>query len=184
MHARRRTVRQPIARGQQPASADVRGFSLLELIAVMIILALTLAVTAPSLRGFAASQETQETARNMLTLIQWARMQAAADARPYRLNINPNLPYNGYWVEVQEAGEFKPVASDFGRRFSFPQGMVLEWRVPAGGQNTQGYITVNPNGTYEPATLRLIGRANAAFELTCLTPAEPFRIVAVEEVLP
>lgn len=161
-----------------------RAFSLLELIAVMLIIALTLAITAPSLRGFAAAQETQETARNMLVLLQHARMQAALEARTYRLNIDPTPQINAYWLEVQDGGEYTPAPDSFGQRFTIPQAMIVEWVSPAPGPNLQGYITVSPNGTHTSATLRLIGRTDAAYDLYAETSTEPFRIRAspIEEV--
>ena len=155
-----------------------RGFTLLELIAVLVIIALTMAMAAPSLRGFAASQETQETARNMLTLLQLGRMNAISEARVYRLNVHPQE--RTYWLTAAEGGEFTPPADHTGRRFTLPAGVTVEWIVPSRG-SSESYITINPNGTMEPATLRLISRTASAFDLTSTAPAEPFTIQLVEE---
>ena len=57
----------------------VRGFTLLELILVMVILSTVLAMAAPSLSGFFGSRQTHDTAAQILALTQLARSQAISE---------------------------------------------------------------------------------------------------------
>src|SRR3972149_3661562 len=66
------------------------GFTLLELILVMVILSTVLAMAAPSLRGFFASRQIQDAAAQILALTQFARSQAVSEGTTYRLNFDPD----------------------------------------------------------------------------------------------
>ena len=79
-----------------------RGFTLLELILVMVILSTVLAMAAPSLRGFFASRKTHDTAAQILALTQFARSQAISEGIVYRLNFDTRQ--RTYWLTAQQAG--------------------------------------------------------------------------------
>src|SRR5947207_6133930 len=66
-----------------------RGFTLLELVVVMLILTVMLAMVAPSLSGFGRGRQAEQAAANILALSRWAREQAISDGRVYRLNFSP-----------------------------------------------------------------------------------------------
>jgi type II secretion system protein H len=73
-----------------------KGFTLLELIVVMVILATVLALAGPSLRGFFGSRQLPDTAAQILALTQFARSQAISEGIIYRLNFNTSK--REYWL--------------------------------------------------------------------------------------
>src|SRR2546428_10956970 len=66
-----------------------RGFTLLELIVVMLVLSVLFAMVAPSLSGFGAGRAAEQTASQIVTLSRWAREQAITEGRSYRLHLGP-----------------------------------------------------------------------------------------------
>ena len=77
------------------------GFTLLELILVMVILSTVLAMAAPSLRGFFGSRKTNDTASQILSLTQFARSQAISEGIIYRLNFDTRE--RTYWLTAQKS---------------------------------------------------------------------------------
>jgi prepilin-type N-terminal cleavage/methylation domain-containing protein len=154
------------------------GFSLLELILAMLIMATLLAVVAPNLRGFTASRQTQNTAAAMVALTRWARLQAAAEGRPYRLNVD--IDTGEYWLTAQDGANFEELGTSLGQRFLVPDGVTLEWKDSPIAED-EGYLSFDPGGHAEPATLRLTGKLGTIMDVTCPAPTEPFRVEARPE---
>ncbi|MHC4330298.1 MAG: pilus assembly FimT family protein, partial [Planctomycetota bacterium] len=100
------------------------GFTLLELILVMVILSTVLAMAAPSLRGFFASRQTHDTAAQILALTQLARSQAISGGVVYRLNFDTRQ--RTYWLTAQQAGAFEELRMGLGQVFTLPKDMVME----------------------------------------------------------
>lgn len=161
------------SREQRPSRSPSGGFSLLELILVMLIIAVVLAIAAPTLRGFASSRQVRDAAASLVVLTQWARMKAVSEARRYRLNID--IEEGEYWLEAQEGANFKELGVDFGQRFEFPVGITVEWEKPTQGGRGET-IEFGPSGRTEPATLRLTGKAGTVLDVICESPSEPFRV--------
>ena len=63
-------------------------FTLLELIAVLVLISAVLAIAAPSLRGFVRGRQTAEAAAQMLSLTHLARSRAASQGCIHRLNVD------------------------------------------------------------------------------------------------
>jgi len=151
------------------------GFTLLELILVMVIICTVLAMASPSLRGFFASRATHDAAAQMVALAQFARAQAAAEGRVYRLNLDSE---NGqYWLTRQEQGAFAPLPSEFGRVFSLPEGTSASWDTSTGA-DAPDRVSFYPDGRAEAARIHLTGRQGEALDVVCGSPAELFRVVA------
>ena len=150
------------------------GFTLLELILVMVILSTVLALAAPSLRGFFASRQTHDAAAQMLSLIQLAGSQAVSQGTTYRLNFDPAA--GTYWLTSRQGGSFEELGDEFGRRFSLPKDTTVE--LTGAGRDTEGdYISFTPQGTCMPATITLIDRRGEKVQLVCPSATESFSIV-------
>ncbi len=150
-----------------------RGFTLLELILVMVIISTVLAMAAPSLRGFFGSRKTHDTATSILALTQFARSQAISEGIIYRLNFNTRE--HTYWLTAQKSGTFEMLDTEFGQIFNLPSDIVLELK-GAEEKGDEIFIVFTPQGTVTAGTIRLIDRRGLTLEVTCPTVTESFYI--------
>jgi prepilin-type N-terminal cleavage/methylation domain-containing protein len=153
---------------------DDRGFTLLELILVMVILSTVLALAAPSLQGFFASRQINDTAAQILALTQFARSQAISEGIAYRLNFDTQQ--RTYWLTAQETGAFEKLKTEFGQVFDLPKDMVMELE-DLDKQDQDIFLAFTPYGTVTVGTVRLIDRRGRAFEITCPSATEPYSII-------
>ncbi len=154
------------------------GFTLLELIVVMVILSTVLAMAAPSLRGFFGSRQTHDTAAQILALTQLARSQAISEGIIYRLNFDTKQ--RTYWLTAQQSGTYEIPKTEFGRMFTLPKDMVMELE-DIDEDDDDMFIAFTPQGTVTAATVRLIDRRGRALEVMCPTVTESFSIVELEQ---
>jgi prepilin-type N-terminal cleavage/methylation domain-containing protein len=154
------------------------GFTLLELILVMVILSTVLAMAAPSLRGFFASRQSHDAAAQILALTQLAHSQAISEGIVYRLNFDTRK--RTYWLTARRAGVFEKLETGFGQIVTLPKDMVLELEeLEQDDEDT--FLAFTPQGTVTAGTVRLIDRRGRAMEVTCPTVTESFSIVECEE---
>lgn len=166
---------------QDARQSERAGFTLLELILVMVLVAMTLALVAPTLRGFGQRRLTEDAATQMLLLIRWAQDRAVVEARPFRFNVD--VEARGYYLTAQTGGAFEAVRSDYGRRFALPVGATVEWSEPQHG-GTVEFIRIDPTGIVEPGRFRLVNDDGTVFELVSNSVSEPYRIALGEDVAP
>ena len=155
-------------------NAKRAGFTLLELVLVMVIICTVLAMASASLRGFFGSRRTADAAAQIVALTQFARGRAAAEGRVWRMNLDTQG--GKYWLTAQKAGTFETIPSEFGRVFLLPEGTSAEWVAPAGAQ-LRGWIPFHADGRTEAAHLRLTGRQGQTADIVCDAPAERVRVV-------
>jgi len=155
------------------------GFTLLELILVMVILSTVLAMAAPSLRGFFGSRKTHDTAAQILALTQFARSQAICEGIIYRLNFDTRK--RTYWLTAQKSGTFEKLETEVGRVFSLPKDIVMELK-GVDEEDDKMFLSFTPQGTVTAGTIRLIDRRGLVLEVTCPTVTELFSIVKYEQI--
>ena len=159
------------------------GFTLIELVLVMVVITAALAIAAPSLRGFAHGAKMRDASTQLVAMCQWARTQAISGARVYRLQIEPASAQNGagpqYRVMVQDGDQFHPPGNDFGQVFVMPVGYRLSMTRADGAPG--GYIDFYPTGRTDPARIQILADDGEATMIECPTPAETFRVVATGE---
>lgn len=163
------------ARRGAARSQSAAGFTLLELVLVMVIIGTVLGMSAASLRGFFAARRTAEAAGQIVALAQFARTQSVAEGRTYRLSLDARD--GTYWLTAQTGGAFVALPSEFGRLFALPEGTTAQWEIP-GSTDTLRWIGFYPDGRTEEAALRLTGRRGEAFDIICSSPVEQLRVVA------
>ncbi len=156
-----------------------RGFTLFELITVLVLIATLLGVAAPSLRGFGRGRTDANAAAGVLAMTRMARNLAATMGTVSRVNIDEET--GTYWVTVQKAGVFEELLTDQGRHFRLADGMTVRLKL-ADGVDWRPYVQFTPDGRTEQATITLLGRNEDVYLVQCLAATEKFRIVKLSEL--
>ncbi|HEV7299345.1 MAG TPA: GspH/FimT family pseudopilin [Tepidisphaeraceae bacterium] len=153
---------------------DRRAFTLIEMVLVMVVLAIGVSLTAPSLRGWSQGATLRDAGQQFLAATQLARSQAAATGVPHRLQVDTAA--NTYVLGALNGAEWLPVPGEFGQ----PTALPAEHRIEINTTGTEpNAIDFYPNGRTTPCSVRLIGRTGEAIEFACAFPAEPFqRVIA------
>jgi prepilin-type N-terminal cleavage/methylation domain-containing protein len=159
--------------------SDGDGFTLLELILVMVIISTVLAMAAPSLRGFFSSRKIHDAGSNILSLIRFARSQAISEGREYRLNLDNDN--RCYWLTMNKEGAFSDLNNEFGRRFLLPDDTSVELKKEDDKTGIEKYLAFFPHGMAEVSTITLTDRRGDVIEILSASPAETYRIVVPEE---
>jgi type II secretion system protein H len=153
------------------------GFTLLELIIVMVIVATLLAAAAPSLRGFYSGRRTANVASQLVAITQFAQQAAVNEGRVYRLNLDPDE--RTWWLTMQEGSEFvEPLHHTIADIYELPDDIDAIWVDAQGHALQQEFTTFYPTGKMQPATIRVIGRMEELIDVTCGSMTESFRAVA------
>lgn len=144
---------------------------------MLVLLAVILGMAVPSLRGFTAASQRRDAASQLVSLAQYAKARAAAEARVYRLNTDGET----YWLTVQDGEEFVPTGTDMGRVFGLPPDTRVEIE-SSDPEAAAGGINFHPDGRSDTAKLQLIDdRTGGVTTIACPAPAEPFRVISAEE---
>ena len=150
------------------------GFTLLELILVMVIICTALALAAPSLNGWARGSKMRDAVDQFVAMTQYARTQAISTATVHRLQIDGAA--RTYYVLIQDVdGQFIHLTSDMGREFPLPDEFSLKMTDDA-GQN-RDFVDFYPTGRTDPTTVVITGPDGDAKTIQCPSPTEAFRLV-------
>ncbi len=158
------------------------GFTLLEIIVVMVILSTVLAMAGPSLRGFFASRKANDTAAQILALTQYSRSQAISEGITYRLTFD--IEERTYWLTAWQSGAFQKLKTEFGQIFTLPKDMEVELEdleEDDEDADTEIFLKFTPQGTVTAGAVRLIDRSGRILEVRCPTVTESFAIVEGQE---
>jgi type II secretion system protein H len=155
-------------------NSTLRGFTLIELILVLVILTIVVGAIAPSLRGFGIGRTRSDAATLVVTLANYARQQAVTEARAYRLNFDPAA--RAVWLTADAGdGTFAAPPGDYGQRFTAPDGVTLSTDAP---QQTDGqYVTFSATGRTDPCQVTLTDRLGNTSQIACRSATELFAVV-------
>jgi len=159
--------------GHSPDKARA-GFTLFELIVVLVLIATLLGLAAPSLRGFGRGRSDADAAAGVLAMTHMARNLAATMGTVSRLNIDDET--GTYWVTVQRAGVYEELQTDQGRHFRLADGMTVRLELPA-SQEQRPYVQFTPDGRAKQATISLISRDGDIYRVYCPSATDVFRII-------
>jgi len=150
------------------------GFTLIELIIVMVLIAIMLAVVAPSLSGFGSGRKLDNAVDHFLATTRWAQSQAVADAQPMAIQIDPSA--NTYLVDSVNGDTRTPVSGEFGQAVQLPSGFKIE--MVSGGAESN-VILFHPDSRCTPAVVRFTSNLSETADVASNSPAEPFaKVVA------
>jgi type II secretion system protein H len=154
-------------------------FTLLELILVMVIISIALALASPSLSNWSRGGKLRDARDQFLALTRYARTQAAAEGRVFRLNVDAQA--GRYWLTAASGADFVAPGTEFGRVFTLPEGFKIEL---TDGAKPLEFIDFFPTGRTQPAHVRFISDEQQphTLELECPSPAEGFTVVSAPEV--
>src|SRR5580704_5018450 len=104
------------------------GFTLMELILVMLIIAIISGMLVPALARFTAGRAVDNLGRQIVGIAQYAHAQAISEARTYRLNFDPGS--GQFWLTADAGnGTFNPPTGNFSQRYSSPDGVKMQVQV-------------------------------------------------------
>ena len=153
-----------------------RGFTLLELILVMIILCTVLAMAAPSLRGFFSSKQINDISEHIMIMTRYAKVQAIFKSNLYRVNFD--MTKRLYWISCLDEGEYERLQSDFGNYYQIPEDIKFEFE----NVNKVGgiyYLQFDPKGYSSQSRIRLEDDKDNILEIVCRTPSENYELVKI-----
>lgn len=141
----------PIGDDPGPGSRQ-GGFTLLELLVVILIMAVMVGVAAPRFSRTFSRLQLQASAYDMAKLLTYASKRAVARGEMLRIHFDPQG--RRYWLakaqEAPPAGEPERVGSKFGRISSVPEAISLEPSARA--------VTFYPDGRADPFEMFMLDR--------------------------
>ena len=157
---------------RRPSSA---AFTLLELVLVMVVICTALAVAAPSMRGWSRGSRLRDAGDEFLALCRWARSQAVAESRIYRLYVDP--PSGRFWAVAQDGQEFVPIGSSLGQVRALSDELSIELTGLESQAARMEFIEFHPTGRTWPARVRIALSEYDFLEIACESPADEFRLL-------
>jgi general secretion pathway protein H len=124
-----------------------QGFTLLELMVVVVVIALTLAVSYPSLSRGTSIIRLRSTARDVLSTFRYAREKAVTEQKGMRVAVNQDKQE---LILTDDLGEGS-------RTYSLPAEVKIQRMVFAGKEVVEGPMVIRflPNGSSENAEVWL-----------------------------
>ena len=165
-----------------------RGFTLIELILVMIVISIVLALATPTLSGWGKGQKLRNAADGFIAATGFARGQAVTTASPYAVEIDPGA--NTYVVQSVDAGGVRtPAAGEHGRVTELPESFTI--KLVSGGEvaatsgkaqpksGGTGVLVFYPDARGTPAVIEITSPTGEVARIASDSPAEPFAKVDV-----
>jgi type II secretion system protein H len=159
------------------------GFTLLELVLVMLIICTALAIAAPKMSGWANNGKLRNLADQFLTLTRLARTNAIADSTVCRIQIDTQQ--GKFWLMKRQPGtkEFTRDTSNFGNEYTIMQGGRMELKKVVNDTSdtsteSQEVIDFFPTGRAQAATITFSDAQGFGIVVACESPADNFRVVS------
>ncbi len=137
--------------GRVCRASGARGYSLLEIIVVLSLMAIISAAVVPVFSSSLTGLKQNDALRNLVSLIQFVQEKAVSESQVYRVCFDTEA--NTYWVmqpavDPDEEGDpFERVEEPYGRRKKLPRGMAFRnLRARVDRENDYEYFECYPNG--------------------------------------
>ena len=135
----------------------------------MLVIAVVVAMVAPTFHGTSRGRRTGDTATQIVSLALYARSQAITQGKTYRLNLDPDA--GTYELSVRDYDTFEMLGN---WSYSVPEGVQISCDLPA--QQDGLYIEFRPTGRTDPATIRVTDDDGIVVEVVCESATELFHI--------
>jgi type II secretion system protein H len=150
------------------------GFTLLELVLVMAIIAILSAIVIPSLSGFSRGRKLSNVTGHLIAVANVARAHAMIDGVVYRLNFDLNT--KRYWLTVQQDDGSFANGDEQDLNYTIPDGIDIGTDLPAQSDGT--YVEFQPSGRVSTATIRLVDSATGQeSDVGTLSATEIFHVL-------
>jgi len=150
------------------------GFTLLELVLVMVIIAILSAIVVPTLGGFSRGRKLSNVTSQLVAVANAARAHAMTDGVVYRLNFDINA--KRYWLTVQQDDGSFVNGDEQDLNYTIPDGIDIGTDVQTQSDGT--YIEFQPSGRVTTATIRLIdSQSGQENDVGSLSATEIFHVL-------
>ena len=142
--------------GKPRLTAEIRAFTLLELIVVIAILGITVGYIGPRLYTGISSSSMDKATREILTVLQFARSTAVTRHTPYYVRFDMDNAKIGLYPKPESSGE----TPDMLKEKELPRGVRLKSiKSPYQSEKLQGHvdILVTSEGVVEQGVIYLEG---------------------------
>lgn len=165
-----------------------QGFTLYEIVIVLIVLLVVSAVVVPSFTGFLPSVKVRKSGDELMALFSKARTDAVLTSRRFRVVFTKEPP--AYRLEYEpdpmnEPSTFRRLSGDWGAKTEFPDGVSLSTLEGAEGSEVPGeeYLEFQPDGSSPAARIVLAHESGDTLTLE-IDPADGRARVVEEEETP
>jgi prepilin-type N-terminal cleavage/methylation domain-containing protein len=158
------------------------GFTLLELLLVLLVVAIALAVASPLLQGWARGAQLRNLTEKMLAMTRYAHSKAVSEGKILNLYFSPDRDWYQLGVFDGLAFRVNPdanLSAPFGNQIVMPEGFAVEF-ARVGSENSQG-ICFYPSGRSDAGLIRITYNNRASNQeeqvnLESVTGADPFHV--------
>jgi prepilin-type N-terminal cleavage/methylation domain-containing protein len=136
-----------------------KGFTLVELLVVTIIIAILTIISIPSFRRTYNSLQLSTSANDLASALRYAQERSIAQRNNYRFILN--IDNNNYWMEkletTEEGEEYQRIKGKLGRTFYVPKFLTIE------PNSTE--IIFNPDGSSDLILIYIIDQKENYFTI-------------------
>ncbi len=149
------------------------GFTLIELILVLVLIAIITTAATPALRGFTQRGSLDDAAAALLALTQQAQTRAAHEAIPYRVVFD--LDAHAAWLEKIGDEGYQRVDEPGVEPVAWNAALMIVSNIEP-DIHQQRIINFDPTGLVTPGSF-ILERDNHLLALTCDAATEHYRLV-------
>lgn len=157
----------------------ISGFTLLELILVLVLIAVLTTLATPALSGFARRAALDDTAVSLLLLIQQAQTRAVHTATTHRVVFD--LDQREAWVDTVGEEGYEHVVGAGVETVTWGRSITLTADIEPNGYERLT-LSFEPTGLVTPGSI-VIEQDGSFVALTCDAPTERYRLLTPSELL-